>query len=276
MADRERVLAPMDLNGNLKENWSKWRHCFELYSVASETDKKPEKVQCAIILHYIGEQCIDIYNTFTFPSTTERKVEEILKKFEDYFIPKVNETFERHKFFTRSQSNFESVDQYATQLKSLANNCEFGNLKDSLVRDRLICGIKDANVREKLLQIQGLNLQRAVEICRTAEISSEQSRQITTSSNEFSKATEICMLKRRQGQNTSHASSSKLSMSRTAHHSAGATRWRDINVNSRKVCKKCGKFHEFKKCPAYGKKCFKCNKINHFTKCCLSKDIDTI
>lgn len=60
----ERASAPMDLNGNLKENWRKWRYYFEIYCVASETDKKLENVKCAVLLHYIGEQCIEIYNTF--------------------------------------------------------------------------------------------------------------------------------------------------------------------------------------------------------------------
>lgn len=100
----------------------------------------------------------------------------------------------------RVQQNTKSVDQYVTQLKSLANSCEFGNLKDSLIRNRLICGIKNSHVREKLLQDNDLNLQKAIEICRAAEVSSEQSKKIAACSSQNIPADqEVNVIRRQQG-----------------------------------------------------------------------------
>jgi hypothetical protein len=58
-------------------------------------------------------------------------------------------------------------------LKILASTCNYGALHDSLNRDRLICGISDSNVRERLLRIADLDLQKCLEICRAAELSKD-------------------------------------------------------------------------------------------------------
>ena len=56
-------------------------------------------------------------------------------------------------------------------MKLLATTCNFGDLKYSLVRDRIICGIQDQQLREELLKIPVFNLQRCVNVCRAAELS---------------------------------------------------------------------------------------------------------
>ena len=45
-----------------------------------------------------------------------------------------------------------------------------GELLDSLNRDRIVCGITSNAVRTRLLKEKDLNLERAVEICKSAEI----------------------------------------------------------------------------------------------------------
>jgi hypothetical protein len=73
----------------------------------------------------------------------------------------------------RNQSQDETFDKYVTDLKILASTCNYGALHDSLIRDRLICGINDSNLREKLLRVADLDLQKCLEICRAAELSKE-------------------------------------------------------------------------------------------------------
>ena len=61
----------------------------------------------------------------------------MLAKFEMHFLPRVNVTYERHCFCIRDQEPDESVDRYVTALRKLAQTCEFGEIRDSLVRDRV-------------------------------------------------------------------------------------------------------------------------------------------
>lgn len=42
------------------------------------------------------------------------------------------------------------------------------------------------------------------------------------------------------------------------------------------ACKRCGRRHEPRQCPAYGKECNRCHKMNHYAKFCKSNNIDII
>jgi len=64
-------------------------------------------------------------------------------------IRKKNETVERYKFFSHFQNPGKLLEKFITDLKLLATACNFGDLKDSLVRDRIICGIQDKQLHEK-------------------------------------------------------------------------------------------------------------------------------
>lgn len=62
-----------------------------------------------------------------------------------------------------------SIDAYVTDLKNKAKDCEFGLLTDSLIRDRIVCGVDNAQVRARLLREPDLTLTKAVDICRANE-----------------------------------------------------------------------------------------------------------
>ena len=59
-------LDPLRLDGNISENWKKWKQRWLLYSKASGAGEKEESVQCAIFLHMIGEPALDVYESFEF------------------------------------------------------------------------------------------------------------------------------------------------------------------------------------------------------------------
>ena len=69
-------------------------------------------------------------------------------------------------FFTRVQGKSESIDAYVTDLKNKAKDCEFGTLTDSLIRDCIVCGVTNYQVRARLLREPDLSLNKAVDICR--------------------------------------------------------------------------------------------------------------
>ena len=148
-----------NLEGNVADNWRKWKQRFQLCMEASGSRRKkekPEKQRVTIFLHLI-EEALEIYNTFSL-STAEQKLDVLFQKFEDYCNPRRNITFERHKFFTCVQQPTESIDQYVTELRTKAGTCEFGELYESLIRDRIVCRISCNTLREKVLQETDLSL----------------------------------------------------------------------------------------------------------------------
>ena len=80
----------------------------------------------------------------------------------------------RYEFNNRSQEQPESIDTYITTLRALAETCEFGTLKDDLIRRRIVSGVRDNGIRRKLLQESGLLLSRRVDICRANEATTAQ------------------------------------------------------------------------------------------------------
>ncbi|CAB3978567.1 Hypothetical predicted protein [Paramuricea clavata] len=58
-----------------------------LYAKASGADEKDEGTQCAIFLHTIGEEALEIYDTFTFTETEQDKIQPLIQKFESYCTP---------------------------------------------------------------------------------------------------------------------------------------------------------------------------------------------
>ena len=171
----------LDLTGNVAENWRYFKQEFELYLVAAGLDTKPDKQKVALLLHVAMKPAIDVYNTFTFAGAEDTTYASVLHKFDAYCNPKTNETYERYIFYMRNQQQRETVEQFVTDLKLKAKTCAFGDMSDSMIRDRIVLGIASQRVRERLLREDNLNLANAVKICQAAEATQ---RQITTLGND--------------------------------------------------------------------------------------------
>ena len=120
-----------DTKGNLAANWKKW-------------------IQ---IITCIGPDALQIHTGLPLQSDGDRQnIDKVLELRQNYCIGKTNVIYERYRFNNRSQESDESIDAYTTALCTLAETCEFGLLKEDLIPDHLVCGIRDNSLRKKLLQ----------------------------------------------------------------------------------------------------------------------------
>ena len=137
---------------------------------ATEKDAKSNKIKSSILLHCIGEKGREIYSCFTFESNDDKmKFSKILGKFDEHCNPRKNLTFLRYKFFHYRQEEGESFDDFVTQLKKLSADCEFGEFKDSLIRDVIIIGVSDNRLCERLLREPSLSLDNAIKYDQATE-----------------------------------------------------------------------------------------------------------
>ena len=164
---------------DLAERWRRWRETMELYLRLNMADSD-KKEQCDAFRYIIGQDGRDIYNTMTFTSSEVNKIDALFAKFEDYCKPRKNVIMERYKFNTRTQQKDETADQYVTELKLIAKNCNFGSLEDELIRDRLVYGSNSERVKERLLREEELTLLKALKICRADEQSNKQLKAMKT------------------------------------------------------------------------------------------------
>uniref|UniRef100_A0AAV2L1E9 L1 transposable element RRM domain-containing protein n=1 Tax=Knipowitschia caucasica TaxID=637954 RepID=A0AAV2L1E9_KNICA len=88
----------------------------------------------------------------------------------------------------RTQRTGETAEGYIRTLHELADTCAFGEVKEENIRDRLVIGILDKDLSEKLQMMPDLTLNRAVELVRQ----SEQVKQHKSDSHD-KKLEEICI-----------------------------------------------------------------------------------
>ena len=138
-----------------------------------------------------------------------------------------------------------TVDQYLTELRQIAANCDFESVTpDQLLRDRLVTGTKTAKVRENLLKEKKLTLEKAIDIARAAESTAVQMKVMSAESG----LSAVKEKEKEQSENVPSVSSGWI-----------------------KDCRFCGRKHERRSCPAFGQICAYCKKKNHFVAKCPSK-----
>ena len=79
--------------------------------------------------------------------TYEEMVETLMK----HLAPKPIVIVERFRFNKRDQKEGEGIRAYVASLQKLAEHCAFGDSLSDMLRDRLVCGIRDEGVQKHLL-----------------------------------------------------------------------------------------------------------------------------
>ncbi|KAJ8911780.1 hypothetical protein NQ315_008833 [Exocentrus adspersus] len=170
--------APLNLDGNVSENWRKFKQNYKIFMKASGQGNKPTDVRASLLLSLAGEEAVELFNTFGLAEEEAEDEDEILKAFEDYCSPKKNTVYERFKFYKRNQLEGESFEQFLAEIKKLAQSCEFKELFDEMIRDRIVIGVSDENLQERLLRMVDLDLKGAINCCRAAEVSKRQAKSL--------------------------------------------------------------------------------------------------
>ena len=142
---------PLKLHGNLAENFKTFEQSFNTYLAALGLDTKPEKQKSSTLLHVMGEGAVKIYNGFIWADDEDKnKVDTILKKLKDYCTPRKNLVFERSKFNDRTQKSSETFDEFYSDVSNLAKSCEFGDMENDLIRDRICVGVYSKELKSIL------------------------------------------------------------------------------------------------------------------------------
>ena len=103
--------------------------------------------------HAIGDDGLKVIKSFTYSeggNAYDWRV--VMGKMEKHCIGEINETYERYCFNKRDKLPTETVDNFVTKLKTLAKTC------DSLIRDRIVLGLKNEQTTKKLLRMRDLTL----------------------------------------------------------------------------------------------------------------------
>ena len=156
--------GPLLFEGNVAKNWKRFVQEYDVF-IAAACFGKSKKTQAYILLNLAGSEAIERERTFNYAEGESKEDPECLKrKFAELCNPQTNVTMERHKFNTRVQERGESIQSFVVDLKNKASTCEFGDLKEEMIKDRLVCGIQNDRLRRNLLREDKLTLKKAIEI----------------------------------------------------------------------------------------------------------------
>ncbi|CAH2240988.1 jg19740 [Pararge aegeria aegeria] len=137
----------------------KWRQQFFVFLKPAGVHKETTDVQASLLVNLIGSEGYDTYTTFKYTKDESREnIVTLVNKFNEHFWTKQNTTMVRFKFFTRNQEADQSVVEYVTALKILSEHCEFEHLEEGTIRDRIVYGVLDGKVRDRLLRTEELTL----------------------------------------------------------------------------------------------------------------------
>lgn len=263
----------MVMEGDIADNWRRFKADYEIYTKASGVSEKTKAVQAAVLLHCIGRDAREIFKTFDLTEEDKDDPAKIMTQYDKYFLPMTNKSVERHKFNQRMQQAGESFEEFLADLRKISKNCEFGNMKDDLIVDRIVCGIKDTRVKNRLLREKNLDLQKTIDICKAAEEADHLVKNLEKTNLNVDRIYKPA--KEKAGNGTRPKSQESRTDNTTRPKMTSAAQWQrrpnaqTKHYEQREVCSKCGYQHWVSgRCPARGQMCSKCNKANHFARMC--------
>lgn len=166
IAAAHHIQPPPHFEFSKPEGWPKWRKRFERYLLITNYNEKADREKIDLLLYLMGDKSEDI-----MLQIVDDNYNELLAKLDGYFKPRKNVIFQRYAFNKRSQKEDETVAEYVRQLHVMAESCDFGNLKEELIGDRLVVGVKyqKSSERMQLRVCADLNLNEAVTIAQQVE-----------------------------------------------------------------------------------------------------------
>ncbi|KAH7976840.1 hypothetical protein HPB52_020470 [Rhipicephalus sanguineus] len=145
--------AHFEPGDNPQQAWDDWKEAYNIYEQACEYATKPTTTRRALLLHVLGPHGCRVAQTFPPPPPTtvgEQPTDQftyLLEQFDALYRP------------------------YKNVIQAQAEKCDFGEKKDRLIGDRIVVGIREAALRERLFRERDLTLVKIVTTCKAAEIS---------------------------------------------------------------------------------------------------------
>ena len=219
-----------EVGASLATRWTNWLDDFEMFILASGiTDEKRKR---ALLLYQAGQRVREIFHQL--PNTgTAADYKTATDKLTEYFEPQKNRRYEVYRFRQATQEAHETLDQFHTRLRTLAQTCSFADA-DFEIEQQIVTAGSSSRIRKKALRDPTYDLKAILIDGRRDEQSAYQARDI-------------------ESKEQKNEALRKLQETATK-------------------CRNCGGLYTHTNhCPAKGKQCKKCGKQNHFAKVCRSK-----
>ena len=265
-----------------KDRWD------DFYLLAGIGSMEP-RTQMAALRACLTDDTNRVVRNLPLAEGEQQDVTAVLRELEAYAIGQVNEVLERKRFNSRVQGEGETFDDFLTCLRDLSRSCNFcQSCNESLIRDRIVIGLRSAETVQKLCAIPNLSLSAAISLCRSQEAAYRDATEIRGPDTAVARvacaedhlesrrdasppaACRVCGPRSARGRRPApHGSEAQgLSEASPQRRSAAAT-------SGGSPCPSCGYLHRrANDCPARGRECRNCGKIGHFAAVCWSPQVE--
>ena len=245
----------------LAREYDRWMVCIEMNFFAHK--EKDDKIMASYIYGWIGQKGRDDLagliwkegEVWTSGKTLMKKMKELCRPSDNYMKYR-----RKHSLLTQGTKAFKA---FYSELKDLYKLCEMeeeqrckehGGCPECKNRDYqhsmttlIYNGISDKTLRDEYDKLNRKD--RTVENMVSMAVSREQSKENATAYANTNNDTAIQAIK---------------PFNKKPNFTS--------NKKPKNKCSKCGRLHDFGKCPAKDKTCLICQKPGHFAKCCHDKD----
>ena len=200
--------------------------------------------------------------------------ETIIAQLRLIYVKRKNNIYARHLLVSRKQAAGEKISEYLQALKLLAKECNFQPVtaavyRDELVRDSFINGLVSPNIRQRLLETDNIDLQRASDLAESLEQAQIQATSMGHNATTQLVASIPCKAKPEKTVYGSDKSDAEESAAAISYQNF--SRARRFQSKSRVTCYYCGgSTHNRNFCPARDLTCRNCGKQGHYAKVCRS------
>ena len=210
--------------------------------------------QISTFLYCLGEEAESVLASTNVTDADHRDFDRIIAK------------VERARFNRRNQQSGETAEQYIMALYALAKHCDYGWMTDEMIRDRLVVGIRDSALSEKLQMDATLTLESAKKAIRQREAFHEQQQTLKAGDRTTVDVDAVQPKSRRQNERRGNT-----------YNTRASTQPHPNNSQTGEECSRCGRErHPRDKCPARDAQCHNCKRKGHFRAQCHQRVVSTI
>lgn len=164
----------------IETTWTTFKIRLEAYLEAQEI--ADETKRRAILISSLPDAAVRVIQGRCHPRQVNNLTyQEAIGYLQDYYAPEVNEIAASYAFFMRTQQPGETVQGFIAEIRRLAEQCNFGISLQRMLRDRIVCGVTDEDVRRHLLTRRNLTLSEAEDFVISAQNASENARNMHAS-----------------------------------------------------------------------------------------------
>ena len=230
-----------------KEEWSQYVECLMQFFLANGIDEAEKKR--AVFLSVIGLATFKLLRNLLAPEKPgEKAYDALITTLSAHFSPAPSEIVQRFKFHSRFRNPGESVATFVSEIRSLAEFCNFGHTLEEMLRDRIVCGINDDTIQCRLLAEPELTYKKVLEISQGIEAANRNMRELHQPSANSSKQRDIANVNNE--------------INKVAPNPTGKS----------ETCYRCGKTgHKPAACRFKDATCRFCGKVGHLKAVCYSR-----